>query len=304
MKRSILFAGPGDEYAKKAIEAIGYNAYIPEIDLLKWKESGARIPVAVREQNVYLIMSTAINPQESYFNLLCIINALKKSSPASITVIMPAMGFVIDNTDTIRTPLILALMMKFITKAGADKVFTIDLHMKNYNEFNDTRIENIRASLFFTNDIMLRFNSAEIILVPLRKDDGPRAKVFHKSFPEAERASVNSSGEIFAKVVGKKAIVIGDIDCGEDFVARAVSLKKAGAVEVHGYITHFISKPNSKTIISNESITSLTVSDALPIDFTSEKMRIVSSANLLGRLIRVFDSGGSMDEVGKILSPK
>src|SRR3546814_6902267 len=111
----------------------------------------------VRGEDVFVIQSTSYPANDHLMELLIIIDALRRASARRITAVIPYFGYARqDRKPGPRTPISAKLAANLITRAGADRVLTLDLHAGQIQGFFDIPTDNTYAAPLFTDEIKQR----------------------------------------------------------------------------------------------------------------------------------------------------
>ena len=120
----------------------------------------------VRGEDVFVIQSTSYPANDNLMELLICIDALKRASARRITAVMPYFGYARQDRKTGgRTPISAKLVANLITRAGADRVLTMDLHAGQIQGFFDIPTDNLLATPVLADDIKRHYPK------PSRADD-------------------------------------------------------------------------------------------------------------------------------------
>ena len=120
----------------------------------------------VRGADVFVIQSTSFPANDHLMELLIIIDALRRSSARRITAVVPYFGYARqDRKPGPRTPISAKLVANLITRAGADRVMTLDLHAGQIQGFFDIPTDNLYASPVMVRDIRERFKLDNVMVV-------------------------------------------------------------------------------------------------------------------------------------------
>src|SRR3974390_974792 len=120
----------------------------------------------VRGADVFVIQSTSYTANDHVMELLIIIDALRRSSARRITAVIPYFGYPSpDRKPRPRTPISAKLVANLITRAGADRVMTLDLHAGQIQGFFDIPTDNLYASPVMVRDIRERFDLQKVMVV-------------------------------------------------------------------------------------------------------------------------------------------
>src|SRR5579863_10178578 len=120
----------------------------------------------VRGEDVFVIQSTSYPANDNLMELLICIDALARASARRITAVMPYFGYARQDRKTGgRTPISAKLVANLITRAGADRVLTIDLHSGQIQGFFDIPTDNLQAAPLMAADIQARYGKTDDILI-------------------------------------------------------------------------------------------------------------------------------------------
>ncbi|HMK90528.1 MAG TPA: ribose-phosphate diphosphokinase, partial [Methylocystis sp.] len=120
----------------------------------------------VRGQDVFVIQSTSAPANDHLMELLIMIDALRRASARRITAVIPYFGYARqDRKGVSRTPISAKLVANLITRAGADRVLTVDLHAGQVQGFFDIPTDNLFAAPVMMRDIRERFDLTKVIVV-------------------------------------------------------------------------------------------------------------------------------------------
>src|SRR5580692_4944335 len=113
-----------------------------------------RIEENVRGEDVFVVQSTSYPANDNLMELLICIDALTRASARRITAVMPYFGYARQDRKTGgRTPISAKLVANLITRAGADRVLTMDLHSGQIQGFFDIPTDNLVATPLMADDI-------------------------------------------------------------------------------------------------------------------------------------------------------
>ena len=122
----------------------------------------------VRGEDMFIIQPTSNPANDNLMELLIITDALRRSSAARITAVIPYFGYARQDRRTkARTPISAKLIANLLTEAGIERVLTLDLHAAQIQGFFDIPVDNLYASPIFALDIEHNFRGrmSEITVV-------------------------------------------------------------------------------------------------------------------------------------------
>ena len=254
----------------------------------------------VRGEDVFVIQSTSFPANDNLMELLICIDALKRASGRRITAVLPYFGYARQDRKTGgRTPISAKLVANLITRAGADRVLTMDLHAGQIQGFFDIPTDNLLPVPLLANDIRERYGKTDDLLIVSPDVGGVvRARALAKRI-DADLAIVDKRrsgpGEsevmnIIGEVAGRRCILFDDIvDSAGTLCNAAKALSEAGAVEVSAYVTHGVLSGAAAERVAASVLKELVVTDSIELSDTTracKKIRAVSCAPLMGEAIR------------------
>jgi ribose-phosphate pyrophosphokinase len=254
----------------------------------------------VRGEDVFVLQSTSYPTNDNLMELLICIDALKRASAKRITAVMPYFGYARQDRKTGgRTPISAKLVANLITRAGADRVLTMDLHSGQIQGFFDIPTDNLHAAPLMAADIKAHYEKPHELLIVSPDVGGVVRALAVASRLNADLAIVDKrrSGpgksevaNIIGDVSGRRLIMFDDIvDSAGTLCSAAQSLIDAGATEVSAYVTHGVLSGAACERVKNSVLKELVITDSIeqpePIA-ASEKIRTVSCAPLIGEAVR------------------
>jgi ribose-phosphate pyrophosphokinase len=252
----------------------------------------------VRGQDVFIVQSTSFPANDHLMELLIIIDTMRRSSARRITAVLPYFGYARqDRKPGPRTPISAKLVANLITRAGADRVLTLDLHAGQIQGFFDIPTDNLFAGPVLTADIKANFDTKNLTVVSPDVGGVVRARALAKrlSAPLAivdkrrERAGESEVMNIIGEVEGTSCILIDDIvDSGGTLCNAAEALLAAGAKDVSAYCTHGVLSGGAVARITSSKMKQLVITDSIqPTEAVrvSRNIRTISIGALMGEAI-------------------
>ena len=266
----------------------------------------------IRGNSIFLIQSISSPANDNLMELLLCVDALKRSSAKNITTVIPYFGYARqDRKVAPRTSISAKLVSNLITKAGADRVVTVDLHAGQIQGFFDIPVDNLFATPIFSRHIKKNIKGKNLICVSpdvggvertralARKLDLSIA-IIDKRRPMPGKSQVMN---VVGNVNNKTCIIVDDIiDSGGTIVNAAKALIDRGAKEVHVYITHGVLSGESVNKIKNSQIKNLVITDTIDNSNKLKKAKnieILSICNLLGEAIKRISNSTSVSDLFK-----
>ena len=255
----------------------------------------------VRGEDVFVIQPTSAPVNDNLMELLIITDALVRASAKRITAVIPYYGYARQDRKTGgRTPISAKLVANLVTKAGADRVLSMELHAGQIQGFFDIPTDNLFATPVMERDIRETFGQSakEILVVSPDVGGVVRARsladrlssdlaIVDKRRPRPGESEVMN---IIGDVAGRRCIMYDDIvDSAGTLCSAAEALKNAGAVSVSAYVSHGVLSNGAVERVEKSVLDELVVSDSiLPSEKTrkSKKIRVITVAPLIGEAIR------------------
>jgi ribose-phosphate pyrophosphokinase len=252
----------------------------------------------VRGQDVFVIQSTSFPANDNLMELLIIIDALKRASAKRITAVIPYFGYARqDRKVGPRTPISAKLVANLVTRSGADRVMTLDLHAGQIQGFFDIPTDNLFAAPVIVRAIKEKFDENNITVVSPDVGGVVRARNVAQRIgapiaivdKRRERAGESAVMSVIGSVAGRHCILIDDmVDSGGTLVNAAAALLERGAQDVCAYITHGVLSPGATDRISNSHLKNLVITDSIqPTEavLATPNISILTVAPLIGEAI-------------------
>lgn len=273
-----------------------------------------RVEIAenVRGADVFVVQSGAHPVNDHLMELLVMVDAFKRASARRITAVMPYYSYARqDRKNKPRVPITARLVADLITRVGAQRILTMDLHAGQIQGFFDIPVDNLYASPILLPYIREYFDGELVIVSP---DAGgvPRARAYARRLKaglaliDKRRVNVNEAEalNIIGEVNNKTAIVLDDmVDTAGTLLEATKSLLEKGAKEVHACVTHAVLSGPAVNRIENSSLTSLVVTDSLPLRAQAahcQKIKVVPSSRLFAESIKNIHNEDSISTLFEI----
>ncbi len=242
----------------------------------------------VRGEDVFVVQSTSFPANDHVMELLIIIDALRRASARRITAVIPYYGYARqDRKPGPRTPISAKLVANLITRAGADRVLTVDLHAGQIQGFFDIPLDHLFAGPVLVRDIKERKNCENITVVSPDVGGVVRARSLAKRIgvplaiidKRRERAGESEVMNIIGEVEGRECVLVDDIvDSGGTLCNAAEALLKAGAASVCAYLTHGVLSGGAVARITSSRLQELVITDSI---MPSEAIRVARNIRVL-----------------------
>ncbi|MDA7989921.1 MAG: ribose-phosphate pyrophosphokinase [Gammaproteobacteria bacterium] len=307
---SVFSGNANPELAREVAQRLG----IPLGRALVGKFSDGEINVEVMEnvrgQDVFVIQPTCAPSNDNLMELLVMLDAVKRSSAARITAVVPYFGYARQDRRprTARVAISAKLAAEMISVAGANRVLTIDLHADQIQGFFDIPTDNIYASPVLMSEVWRRQLPDPVVVSPdvggvvraraLAKQLQTELAIIDKRRPSANQAKVM---HIIGEVDQRSCILIDDmVDTANTLCEAATALKARGAVKVLACCTHPVLSGGAVARIAESQLDELLVTNSIPLREDArecEMIRQSSVAELLAESIRRIATGDSISSL-------
>jgi ribose-phosphate pyrophosphokinase len=252
----------------------------------------------VRGQPVYVIQSVAFQPNDSFMELLFWIDALRRASAESVTVVMPYFSYGKgDKKDEPRVSIRARVCADALEAAGAARIVTLDLHAPQIQGFFRVPVDDLYALPVLTQEIGSLGLRDPVVVSPdagfvkqaRRYADRLGATVaiaYKERKSHDERSAVL---DLVGLVEGRPAVIVDDFTISGGTIANAADMLLAhGATEVYAAVSHGVFAERAMERIEASPIRQLIVTDSVenqPV-LLSDRIQVVSVAPLFAEAIR------------------
>jgi ribose-phosphate pyrophosphokinase len=254
----------------------------------------------VRGEDVFVVQPTTAPANDNLMELLICIDALRRASARRITAVVPYFGYARqDRKPGPRTPISAKLVANRITKAGADRVLSVDLHAGQIQGFFDIPTDNLYAAPVIAADIEARLGKQDLVVVSPDVGGVVRARALAKRLGNAplaivdkrrERAGESEVMNIIGDVSGKMCVLVDDIvDSAGTLCNAAAALVAAGATGATAYVTHGVLSGGAVARVDGSALTELVITDSIAAVASvraAQKIRRITIAPLLAEAMR------------------
>lgn len=295
----LIFAGSGSpKLTRKICDYLNVQQAAGEV--LRFSEGNlfVRVKDNVRGRHVYLVQSTVFPANDNFMELLFWIDAFKRASAESVTVVLPYFSYAKgDKKDQPRVSIRARVCADAMEVAGADRVLTMDLHAPQIQGFFRIPVDDLYALPVLGAEIARRQLPDLVVVSP---DTGfvKQARKYATflgasiAIADKERKAHDERSnvlEIIGEVEGKTALIVDDFTISAGTLANtAEKLIERGSRAVLAAVSHGVFSQGSMERLDRSPIQRLLVTDTIetqPVTFSS-KVEVVSVAPLFGEAIR------------------
>ncbi len=257
----------------------------------------------IRGSRIFLIGSTHPN-SENLMELLLMIDAAKRASARHITAVIPYFGWARqDRKDKPRVPIGAKLIAKLIETAGATRIITMDLHADQIQGFFEKPVDHLYASTIFIPYI----ESLKLDNLTMASPDmggSKRAYAYSKflnsnvviCYKQRKKANVISHMELIGDVKNKNVVLVDDmVDTAGTLTKAADLMIQRGAKSVRAICTHPLLSGGAYEKIDKSNLSELIVTDSIPTQTKSKKIKVLSSAKLFADVMKNVHNNKSIN---------
>ena len=266
----------------------------------------------IRGNSIFIIQSVSSPANDNLMELLLCIDALRRSSAKNITAVIPYFGYARQDRKVVpRTSISAKLVSNLITKAGADRVMTVDLHAGQIQGFFDIPVDNLFATPIFARHVKKKIKSKKIICVAPDVGGTERARALGKllnvglAIVDKRRPKPGQSQvmNVIGDVKDQTCIIVDDIiDSGGTIINAAKALKKRGAKDVYVYITHGVLSGDAVKKIKESVIKNLVITDTIDNGEKTKNVKnieVLPISGLMGEAIKRISNSTSVSDLFK-----
>ena len=302
-----IFAGStGKEFAERICKYIGTE--LGKSKVLTFTEGNTYVKAeeTVRDKDVYLVQSIGLHPNNEFTEILFWMDAFKRASANSVTVVMPYFSYAKgDKKDEPRVSIRGRVCAECIELAGADRVVTMDLHSPQIQGFFKIPVDHLFAFPLLC-EYVKTLNIEDLIVVSPDSGFAKEARSYAKylkapvAIGDKERIDHSENAniiDIVGDVSGKNALIVDDFSIsGGTLVDVARALKEKGAKKIYAALSHIVLNEKGVKRIEDSPIELLISTDSVNNPFVkdSAKIKIISVAPLFAETIARIDKRESV----------
>ena len=270
--------------------AVAYGTHLGKIIFSRYSDGEYQpsFEESIRGTRIFIIGST--NPSsDNLMEMLLMIDAAKRASARHITAVMPYFGWARqDRKDKPRVPIAAKLVAKMLETAGATRIITMDLHADQIQGFFEKPVDHLFASTLFL-PYLKDLKLDNLCVASPDMGGSKRAYSYSKAlksdvvicYKQRAKANVISHMELIGDVTGKNVVLVDDmVDTAGTLTKAADLMMERGAISVRAITTHGLLSGNAYEKIEKSKLKELIITDSIPIEIKSDKIKVLSCANL------------------------
>lgn len=294
-KNIAIFAGSASlELAGKIAEALGINLGDMQVEHFADGEFSVYYKDSIRGKDVFLVQSTYPS-SDNIMELLLMIDAAKRASAHYIAAVIPYFGWARqDRKDKPRVSIGAKLMADLLSTAGVTRVITMDLHADQIQGFFNVPVDHLYASMVFIDYLRQTSDLERTVIATPDVGGAKRANSYAKFLGvpmvicHKSRAKANEVAEmtIIGDVTDKDVILVDDIVDTAGTICKAADLMmQNGARSVRAVASHAVLSDPATERINASALKEMIFTDSIPLRKHSNKIHIVSVANIFAEAI-------------------
>ena len=294
-KNIAIFAGSASlDLAEKIAEPLGMNLGDMQVEHFADGEFSVYYKDSIRGKDVFLVQSTYPS-SDNLMELLLMVDAAKRASAHYIAAVIPYFGWARqDRKDKPRVSIGAKLMADLLSTAGVTRVITMDLHADQIQGFFNVPVDHLYASMVFIDYLRKTSDLENTVIATPDVGGAKRANSYAKFLGvpmvicHKSRAKANEVAEmtIIGDVTGKDVILVDDIVDTAGTICKAADLMMSnGARSVRAVASHAVLSDPATERINASSLKEMIFTDSIPLRKQSDKLHIVSVANVFAEAI-------------------
>jgi ribose-phosphate pyrophosphokinase len=273
-----------------------YGKEMANVNILRFSDGEFQpsFEETVRGADVFIIQSTN-PPADNLMELLQMVDAAKRASAQNIIAVMPYYGYARqDRKDKPRVSIGSKLVANLLSAAGVTRVMTMDLHADQIQGFFEVPVDHLFASSIFL-PYLQSLNLPDLIMAAPDTGGTKRANAYAKHlncdlaicYKQRKVANQIESMTVIGDVEGKDVVLVDDlIDTAGTLTKSAEMMMEHGAKTVRAMITHPVLSGPAYDRINNSALTELVVTDTIPLKQQSDKIKVLSVAEIFASTMR------------------
>jgi len=295
-----IFSGTSSRYlAEKICNSVGCELGKMNIEHFADGEFSVSYEESIRGSYVFLIQSTFPN-SDNLMELLLMIDAAKRASAKSIIAVIPYFGWARqDRKDKPRVSIGAKLIADLLATAGINRLITMDLHADQIQGFFNVPVDHLYGSSIFV-DYIKSMNLPNLVMATPDVGGTKRANAYAKHlnvpmvicYKSRKKANEIAEMKLIGDVKGMDVLLLDDIVDTAGTITKAADLMlEQGANSVRAIASHAVMSDPASTRVDQSALTEIIFTDSIPYSKKSEKVKILSVAEIFADAInRVYNN--------------
>ena len=302
----------GSSNPELAQEICDYLAIVPaRRQIVREPNDNIKVKIEenVREDDVFVIQTSASPVNHHFVELLLLIDALKYASARRITAVLPYYPYVrADKKDEPRISISARLVADLLQTAGADRILTITLHSPQIVAFSRIPVDQLWATSLLCNFMRMKDISNAVVVSPdvgsadeasayARRLSLPLAIMDKRRYADDEKVEIKN---MIGEVDGRDALLFDEeVLTGGSMMESIRVLKERGARRILAGCTHGVFSGQALERIEASSVEVFATTNTIPLPEGKprSKIAVLSVARLLGDAIKAIHHGESVSRL-------
>ena len=283
-----------------------------EVDITRFPDGEVFVKIVenVRGDDLFIVQSVSVNPNEYLMELLIMIDAAKRASADRITAVLPFYGYARqDRKDQPRVPITAKLVANLLVAAGINRILTMDLHAQQIQGFFDIPVDHLYAAPVIVK--YLRGKTPDNLVVVAPDTGGMKLAAAYAEMLGAgvavvgkERKSAEDveATHLVGNVKGCHAVLVDDMtSTAGTLLAASDLLVDAGAASIRAAVSHSLLNEKGVERLAKSAIEELVITDSVPQRCdVGNKVTVLSVAELLAEAIERIYNNSSVTSLFEI----
>ena len=306
-----IISGTGHrKLAEQIAKAAGEELCAVDITRFPDKEVFVKIVENVRGDDLFIVQSVSVDPNEYLMELLIMIDAAKRASAERITAVLPYYGYARqDRKDQPRVPITAKLVANLLVAAGADRILCVDLHAQQIQGFFDIPMDHLYAAPVIVK--YLRGLGLDNLVVVSPDAGGLKMADAYSKLLDAGIAVVGKqrknaedvvANHLVGDVEGCNTLLVDDMTSTAGTLSAAANLlKSAGAKSIRAAVSHSLLTEKGIERLKASPIDELVTTDTVPQrDWHDFNVTVLSVADILAEAICRIHNDQSVSSLFRI----
>jgi ribose-phosphate pyrophosphokinase len=292
----LVFSGTKTRYlAEKICNSLGCPLGKMNIQYFADGEFSVSYEESIRGRDVFLVQSTYPN-SDNLMELLLMIDAAKRASAHSIIAVIPYFGWARqDRKDKPRVSIGAKLIADILGVAGINRLITMDLHADQIQGFFNVPVDHLYASSAFLEYIKSELPLENLIMATPDVGGTKRASSYSKFLEipmvichkTRQQANEVADMRIIGEVTDKDVLLVDDIVDTAGTITKAADLMmENGARSVRAMVSHAVMSDPATMRLDQSALREMIFTDSIPYTKKSEKVTVLSVAEMFAEAIR------------------
>jgi ribose-phosphate pyrophosphokinase len=291
-----VISGTANEpLAESVASALRLSLLPREVFVFPDGERRVRIQESVVDEHVVIVQPTAPPVDTNYLELFLLADAAKRSGAASVTAVVPYLGYQRqDHVFREGEAVSLEVMVKTMESVSIDRLIAVDFHSIKIPEVFTIPVTHLSALPLFARAIKEKgWQMSETQLVTPDMGGIRRIKIISEMLDnmgytcivkdrDVDTGHITASG--LEGEIKKRMLIVDDMISSGGTIAQAAKvLKEKGAEEIYVYVTHAIFSKEAPELLQSSEVDTVFVTDSVfvPKNKRFVKLEILSISEMV-----------------------